>query len=186
MLPDGHGVRERRQRQVYGSFLIVGRFDLRIEAHFGKMVQNFYADPVKCHDSELKLDTLESRAVCHSKTTEEEPEPLIEVISSFSSWHRRSRPSPRHVLPAAASTVSVERAWDAVAVRNGLSRGTPSNGKREDECNGDQNYCLEGDYCCPSDMACCPTTDGYKGCCEAGPDVRFVENLIQFKTSKLI
>ena len=34
-----------------------------------------------------------------------------------------------------------------------------------------QLYCSEGDYCCPPDTACCLTTTGFKGCCEAGPDV---------------
>ena len=128
-------------------------------------------------------DDIGGRAVCRSRAKgEEEPEPLIEVISSFSShWHRR-RPSPRHVLPTtmtpetteAVSTVTAEEAWAAAAAHNGLARGAP---KEEDECNGDQNYCSEGDYCCPSDMSCCfvPST-GFKGCCEDGPDVSSYSN----------
>ena len=72
------------------------------------------------------------------------------MISSYSHWQRR-RHSPRHVLPVAAfsetaaeavSTVSVERAWEAVHVAdmadNGLARGTPRSDTRIEECNGDQ------------------------------------------------
>ena len=122
------------------------------------------------------------------------------MISSFSHWQRR-RHSPRHVIPSpateAVATVSFENAW----AQNGLVRGTSRNSTREEECNGDQvrsprnlasnhhghcsvilnnglsfqNYCSEGDYCCPSDMACCLTTDGFKGCCDAGPDVSFTQ-----------